>query len=529
MSFSLRRINDKMTLSSTTVLIFVSLAVGMLFGLVRTQLINANFDTWLTGAYFSAFKIPEFILYTLGAGALGVALIPVLTDKLSENKRQEAWLLASSVINVMAIVMLILCLILVIFPEPILSKIIVPDFPAKRIDVAVQIMRLAAIGPLVSTVAYLLGSMQQSLERFFYHAIAPIFYNLSIIASIYLFKDSMGITCLGLGAAIGGILHLIIASLGMNRLKFRHAWIINFKDKSFRQVFKALLPRSCDQGIVYMNSIIQIRLASAIPAVQTVTNLENALMLYNAPITLLGVALGTAVFPKFSQHLSQNRADLLKKDFLKVFRAMIWISIPVIIVSYVCRDYLARLIFTRDNSEIAMIFSWLCIGILFRSLYAIISRFYYAQKDTLTPMLVTVVSFISNWILSWWLSNKYGVVGFGMATSLVAAIEIGILMLIIQIRNRGLMSMNFVFNLLPIFFIGFITLLISVYSVQIISIQANDNLLVLGVKLGLIASLILLIYFGISYALRIKEASRMLRYISSVLSKLSSVLYERKP
>ena len=58
-----------------------------------------------------------------------------------------------------------------------------------------------------------------------------------------------------------------------------------------------------------------------------------------------------------------------------------------------------------------MVFGWLCIGILFRTMYVIISRFYYAQKDVLTPLLVTIVAFASNWFLSWWLSQKFGLIG----------------------------------------------------------------------------------------------------------------------
>lgn len=526
MNFFIKRINHSMTRSSATVIIFTSLAIGMLLGLIRTQLINANFNSWLTGAYFSAFKLPEFLLFTLGAGALSVAFIPVLSDKLSKGSRQEAWKLTSSVLNTMTIVMFFLCLILVIFPKPILY-LIAEGLSPERLDIAAQIMRLAAIGPLVFSVSYILGSVQQVMGRFIFLAIAPIFYNLSIIVSMYLFKDSMGIVCLGLGAAIGGILNLIILGFGMNRLKFRHVWRINLKDKFYRQVFKALPFRSFDQGTVYMNSIVQLRLASFLP-VQTITNLENALMLYNAPITLLGVALGTATFPKFTKRLSQNRPDLFKKEFLEVLRAMIWISLPVIIACYVCRDYLAKLIFTQENSEIAMVFAWLCLGILFRTMYAIISRFYYAQKDTLTPMMVTVVAFASNWALSWWLSKEMGIVGFGIATSLVTIIEIVILISIIKLRHKDLLNLAFAKRLVPPLLVGLVTFGLAFASINLIDLSTTANLFILVIQLGIVASLIGLIYFGLSYLCKIKEAFLLLKYVKNVFKKLSGALYERK-
>ena len=529
----IRRINRNMSVGSATVLISSSLLIGMLLGIVRTKLINADFNNFSTGAYFAAFKLPEFIFFTLSAGALSVAFIPVLTDKLSKENRQKAWYLVSSVLNSVAFFMLIICLIMVIFPHPILKYLIAPGFAqgweaeAGRLDLAAQIMRLAATGPLVFSVASILSSVQQVFSRFFFFAVAPIFYNLCIIASIYIFKDSMGVVSLGLGAAIGGLFSLLILGLGMNRLNFRHTWFIDLKDKAFLQVFKALPFRSFDQGVVYINSIVQTRIASSL-SVHAITNFENALILYNAPITLLGVALGTATFPHFTKRLAQNRPDLFKKEFLDILRTVIWISIPVILVSYFCRDYMAKIIFTRDNSQIADIFGWLCLGIFFRTLYAIISRFYYAQKDTWTPLLITLLAFVVNAGLSWWLSKIFNVIAFGMATSAAAAIEIIFLVAIIIRRDRQLFNKDFVKKTLTILLVSLPTLGFAFLILYYLPYQSTDDGWQLLWKLALISSLTALVHFAVSYAFSIYEARRLMRYLQKMQRKLSHIFYEDK-
>ena len=521
-----------MSVGSATVLISSSLLIGMLLGIVRTKLINADFNNFVTGAYFAAFKLPEFIFYTLSAGALSVAFIPVLTDKLSKENRQKAWYLVSSVLNSVSFFMLIICLIMVIFPRPIIEHLIAPGFVdgtqagLDRLDLAAQIMRLAATGPLVFSVASILSSVQQVFSRFFFFAIAPIFYNLCIIGSIYVFKDSMGVVSLGLGAAIGGLLSLLILGLGMNRFNFRHTWFIDFKDKAFLQVFKALPFRSFDQGVVYINSIVQTRIASSLN-VHAITNFENALILYNAPITLLGVALGTATFPHFTKRLAQNRPDLFKKEFLEILRTVIWISIPVILVSYFCRDYMAKIIFTRDNSDIAAIFGWLCLGIFFRTLYAIISRFYYAQKDTLTPLLITVLAFVINVGLSWSLSKVFGVIAFGMATSAAAAIEITFLVAIIARRHRGLFSPDFIKRVLLILLVSLPTVLVAwgvVYYLPSPTVVDGWQLIW---KLAFIGSLTAAVHFAVSYLCGIYEAKRLMNYLRKTKRKLGQVFHEK--
>ena len=73
-----------------------------------------------------------------------------------------------------------------------------------------------------------------------------------------------------------------------------------------------------------------------------------------------------------------------------VLRAMIWIAAPLVIVCFFCRGYLARMIYTNGNIQIATVFGFLTAAIFFRIIYSLISRWYYAQKDTITPLIVSL-------------------------------------------------------------------------------------------------------------------------------------------
>src|SRR2546423_14039108 len=104
----LSRANQRISLTNAAALLIGASLFGQLLGFMRTQVINGNFNTTghiTTDAYFAAFKIPDFFFYTIAAGALGVAFMPFLADKLAQGDRQTVWKLTSSLLNCLGVLM----------------------------------------------------------------------------------------------------------------------------------------------------------------------------------------------------------------------------------------------------------------------------------------------------------------------------------------------------------------------------------------------------------------------------------------
>src|SRR6185312_12300944 len=119
--------------------------------------------------------------------------------------------------------------------------------------------------------------------------------------------------------------------------------------------------------------------------------------------------------------LSHGRPDLFRQDFLRYLRLIIWISLPVVVISFFGRGYLAHLIFSKNSNDIAYLFGFLTVAILFRSMYAIVSRWFYAQKDTRTPLYVSIFTITLNIVLANLLTKpgSYGLSGLAIAQSIV--------------------------------------------------------------------------------------------------------------
>jgi putative peptidoglycan lipid II flippase len=379
-------------------------------------------------------------------------------------------------------------------------------------------MRLISFNPFLFTISGILTAVQQTFGRFFFYAIAPLFYNTAIIISIFVFRNNIGIVGLGYGALIGAVLQLLIVLFGLGGLDFIFKLKINFKNPDFRRILRQLPPRSVDQGIDSINSIVETRFGSHL-GTGSISYYENAYTLHTVPIQLIGTTIATAAFPRLTERLSQGRPDLFRADFLKILRAMIWIAIPTVVISFFCRGYLARL-FTRGSNEIATIFGFLCGAIFFRIIYAIISRYFYAQKDTWTPLGVSIFAIALNIFLAWQLSKPahYGIAGLALAQAIVAVAEVVILFTIMLIKDHKLFDIRFWGGLWRIFSVTGFSVVATYLMVQIFPLSVSDKgLLTLGFKLGLITFVTMCVHLSLSSLFALEEAIPVINKIRSAL------------
>lgn len=526
----LDRTNKRVSLGGAATLLIVVMLLGQALGFLRNRFISTNFtvhDPGTSDAFFAAFQIPDFFFYTIAAGALGVAFMPILADRLHMGDRKGMWQIANSLLNSLAIVMTIVGLIIFVFAGQLIS-LLAPDMHRlhpEHFREAVNIMRLIAFNPLLFTLSGIITSIQQTFGRFFFFAVAPLFYNLSIIASIFIFKDSLGIVGLGVGALVGAILQLVIAWVGLLGLKFRYKPEIKWHNLGFRSVLHQLPARSLDQGIDQVNSMVEINRAQAL-GTGPVSYYSYALTLMNVPVMLIGSSIATAAFPRLIERLAQNRSDLFRKDFLGILRAMIWMTVPVVIVAFFCRGYLARLIYGDAAPEVALIFGFLTAAIIFRIMYAMISRYFYANKDTRTPLAVSIIAISLNIVLAFWLARPqsqggYGVAGLAIAQSVVAAAEVVLLTIMMLVRDHKIFhDIDFWDGLMRIVGVAGFCLTAGFVMLQLYPLGINDRgLMTIGSKVFVISLVVFGVHLTISSLFGLREASAVFDRIKKFIVK----------
>ena len=332
---------------------------------------------------------------------------------------------------------------------------------------------------------------------------------------------------LGIGALAGTVLQLLFVLLGLVGLRFRYLPTFNLASHDFRRVLKNLPPRSIDQGIDSINSIVETNRASTLGR-GYITFYENAYTLHLVPIMLIGNTIATAAFPRLNERLAQGRSDLFRRDFLMILRAMIWIIMPVAIVTFFGRAYFARLIYKNIAPEIALILGFLVGAVVFRTLYAIISRYFYAQKDTRTPLYVSIFAIALNVFLVFTLVKAYGgaqnpeqaITGLAIAQSVVAAVEVFILLLVMVWRDKLTFTVDFWSGVLRTISVSGFTILTTYTLVSLIPLEATDRgFVVLSSKILAIIIPTFVVHISLSSLFGMEEAQSVMRKIKQIALK----------
>lgn len=514
--------NKRLTIQLAAALLAGSTLISSLLGLFRDRLLNSNYhETYPVGidAYTVAFTIPDFMFFILVSGALSVTFIPVFNQRLAAGNKKSAWELSSSMINFMAIITLIASILIIIFAEPLVRYVVGPGLDESGRNLAISMMRVIAVNPFLFAVATVIASMQQAVGRFAFFALAPTIYNVGIIIGIVFFTGGInlfgwqvfegGIMGVALGVVLGSILQLLVSSIGLLGLGFDYEFKIFWKNKGFRKVLSLLPARSFDQGADYLNSIVEINLASRMAA-GTIREYQQALVLHMVPINLIGVAISTAAFPKMTERLSQGRPDLFKKELQSILRVIIWLALPVATITYFARGYLVNFLFNGGDALVAGLLGALVVAILFRTVYHIAARTFYAQQDTKTPLYISIFAIALNIVLAVWFTMvlDMGPYGLAWAQSIVAAVEVGILFVVMAKRIPGLFNGIFVHAIGRMLSATALMGVVTYICVQFFQLQNTDqSFLATFPKFAVIVAISMACYVWLSKIFKLEEAN----------------------
>jgi putative peptidoglycan lipid II flippase len=528
------RANRKLTVRLAAILIAASTVMSMLFGFLRERLLNGYYyGTYDIGldAYTAAFILPDFMYFILVSGALSVTFIPVFNQRLAGGNKKSAWELSTSMINLMALATLVASILIIIFAEPLIRFVIAPGLSESGTALAVSMMRVIAVNPFLFAISTVIASIQQALGRFTFYALAPTVYNIGIIIGILFFTNGInlfgwqvfegGIMGVALGVVLGSMMQLVISSIGLIGLGFDYRFKIHWKNKGFRKVLSLLPARSIDQGMDYLVGIVETNLASRMAA-GTVRAYNQAMTLQMAPINLIGVAISTAAFPKMTERLSEGRTDLFNSELQSVLRVIIWLSLPVAIITFFTRGYLVNFIRSGGDPLMAGLLGALVVAILFRSVYYIAARTFYAQQDTKTPLYISFFSIGFNIVLAIWFTGplNMGAYGLAWAQSIMAMVEVIILFTVMAIRFPGLLNGPFWGSVWRMASATGFMAIISYIMVLLLPLQAGDDssFYFSFPKFVLIVAVSFASYVVFSHLLKLEEAGPIIKTVRKFTS-----------
>lgn len=530
--------NMRLSVKTAAIILASSTLISALLGLFRDRLLNTYYlGTYPTGvdAYTAAFTIPDFMFFILTSGALAVSFIPVFNQRLASGNKKSAWELSSSLLNLMALVTLVASILIMIFADPLIRYVVSPGLDESGMALAINMTRVIAINPFLFSITTVITSIQQAVGRFVFYSFAPAIYNVGIILGITVFTNGInlfgiqlfdgGIMGVAIGVIFGAILQLIVSLIGMFGLGMDYERKIYWKNQGFRSILRLLPARSLDQGIDYANSIVSTNLASRMGA-GAIRSFNQATSLHQMPVTLIGVAISTAFFPKLTEEIGAGDKQTYYNTFRTALRTIIWISLPVTTIAFFARGYVVSFISNlgngSNNSVIVSVLASLILAIFARSIFHIASRGFYANQDTKTPFIVSIFAIgLTMGLSAAFYFMGFGVEGLGYAQSIGAVVEIIILLALLHKRSGGqLLNKGFWRAFSRMLLATLICGCVSYALVKFMPLMASDTSLVITAPKFLLISVVSMIaYLIASYCLNLKEATPIIAKIKKTLFK----------
>jgi putative peptidoglycan lipid II flippase len=416
-------------LATASLILTVAALASRLLGWVRLLVIGSQFGASRElDAYFAAFRIPDAIFQLVVAGALSAALIPVFSGYRAREQEQEAWRLASSVINLVVIALAGLSLLMAIL-APVLVPIVTPGFDAPTTELTVRMTRVMLLSPVLIGMGAVVSGILNSYERFAVPALAPLAYNLAIILAAIVLAPIMGIEGLAVGVAVGSLAHLAIQLPQLGRVGQRYDLTIGLSHPGVRKVAWLMGPRMLGLAAGQLNFIVSTVLASGLQE-GSITAYNYAFQLSQIPVGVLGVSVAVALFPTLSRDAALGRVPEIRRQVAGSIRILIFLAAPLTAAMIVLAGPIASVFFQyglfseRSAERTAGALVFFAIGLTGHIVVHVLTRAFYAMQDTRTPVLWAIIAVAINVPLMAWLVGPMGVEGLALALSISALLEV---------------------------------------------------------------------------------------------------------
>jgi putative peptidoglycan lipid II flippase len=425
--------------------------IANITGLVRQMMILATFGTSASlDAYFAAARLPTLLFSLLAGGALASAFVPTFTGLLAGNERAAAWRVASSVANLITLALTGFAALAFVLAPWLVTHIVAPGFqdPA-QITLTVQLLRILLLSPILFGLSGLLMGVLNAHQHFLLPSLAPAMNNLGVIAGVIFLVPRLGIYGLAWGAVLGAALHLVIQLPGLRHRQARYHATLGLSDPSVRQVFRLMAPRLLSVGIVEINFLVNAIIASGLPT-GSLTALTNAFIIMLMPQALIAQSAAIAALPTFSAQAASGALGELRLTLARTLRGVFFLALPATLGLMLLRTPIVAMLFQRgaftseSTSLMAWALLWYAVGLPAHAVLEVVVRAFFALKDTLRPVLVSLVAMGLNIILSLTLTGAFArlgwqpVGGLALANSLATTMEATVLVILIRRRLDGL-------------------------------------------------------------------------------------------
>jgi len=436
-------------MARNAIIVSVAFVLSRILGLAREVILANQFGTTRTmDAYVSAFKIPDLLFMVVMSGAFGAAFIPVFAGFIDRGDTDLASRLASAVLTWTGIGVFALSGLAFLLARPLTDFIVAPGFDAETRDLTIQLMRILLLSPIFLGFGIAAKGILEAQNQFTLPALSPIIYNAAIIVGAWFFAPTYGVHAVAWAVIIGAIGHVGIQIPGLIRSGFHFRPTLDRTVDGLGEVLRLLGPRVVGLAAFQLNFIAVNAFASTIDA-SNVSALNYAWQLLMLPHGVLAISISTVAFPSLAAIYSRGDREAFGRLLDRTMRPLLFLSIPASIGLWLVGRPIVTVIFQSGSFDaastdlVSAALTWFAIGLVGYGVTEIVTRVFYAMRDTRTPVITGVLTIILNIILCALFIGSMGHRGLALSLSVTTAAEAIIMMLFLRYRTGRVFSPGF--------------------------------------------------------------------------------------
>lgn len=258
-------------------------------------------------------------------------------------------------------------------------------------------------------------------------AIAPIVYNASIIIATVIAGKEYGIYAIAWGVVIGAVCHAIVQSVSVREHIRAFLIATDWRNADMYAFIKLALPRIIGIGILQLNLFVDTLIASTL-TVGSIGRFNFALNIQSLPLGLIGVSVSIVAFGIFSEHVIKQEHEKLKTALQHTHETITIYIIPATVGLIMLRYDIIGLLFEsgrfgeQDTMITGGVLAILAIGLWTQNAVLVLARYYFANKDSKTPVYASITGFVLNIIIGLTATQilHWGILGVATATTIAS-------------------------------------------------------------------------------------------------------------
>lgn len=425
-------------------MVAAGILLSRIAGLIRDRVFAHYFgNSDAADAFRAAFRIPNFLQNMFGEGVLSASFIPVYARLRAEKEDARAAELAEAIFAFLFVSTTVLVTAGVL-ATPWLIDLIAPGFHGEKRELTIRLVRILFPGAgLLVFSAWCLGILN-SHRKFFLSYVAPVVWNLTLIAAM-LWRGahvpaSRLAEVLAWASVAGSGLQFAIQLPTVLRYVWPLRGRLRAQAEHVRTVLRNFVPVFVSRGVVQISAYVDALLASFLPT-GAVAALSYAQTLYTLPVSLFGMSVSAAELPAMSRALgtAEEIAQALRDRIARGLEQISFFVVPSAIAFLLLGDVVVATIYRSGvfgSADVTWVWGVLAassIGLLASTSGRLYSSAFYALRDTRTPLKFATVHVALTVVLGYFsalplppmlgLDRKWGVAGLTLSAGIAGWIE----------------------------------------------------------------------------------------------------------